>query len=1196
MPFTCTACSLTFSTQVKLMDHIQTCKKYSHEDVEMESESDVEMSEHEGNVHCDQVTTKKSLKRSRENDDEVQTSEKNTRKPVSKPTTKRKKIAEQRLMEERRGVSPTNVSIEEVEDVDAPGRPLLVVNQQTEEYETLPNDMATSTWLRHYLLAINTRVKLFSCHECKQLYTSKNIEAHVKSHRKTLPQGFKKKITEIVQKMGIIDHYPILSKTEEIMELGGVEVQLEYGCPECAKAGTEVGVTQHIYDNHPGKGLKPVSNVGTQVMNKGAARTKYRIRRFSEQSQPPAQEECSAKAEWKKTFCNSYRNVFTTARAPSNARYVSPWLQHTGWAAITDDKEVQPFVDLVASPEKKGPLGWVHNLVDDYMEAATKLLQVTSNQTKQRLNSSEPETGLNHSPLEPHHQHETTIKKYAEPVIHLVATLLRDPLNDFAFASTPELNEALTDLKESKSQEDLHRVFVQLWLHEWPSRITQSFPDPTLTFLALSTLKSTGEWAHPREVTGTIAKLHRAIRLTVLTELHQRLRRTIGLHEMTEMKNLQVWVKSHEMSTFADLYSLQKYASTIVYNTIGFPKVVFPNRRKKDYNDMLYDGNPVSIGGLQKIEGKMEDRIVDLFQNRVLLGKKLRVDYTTVSDNLSSSVPGECFLDNKNNDFHKHMDDLGNAIFDDPDLFKEFMVQDPSGKWVINEHRAMMWFEDLAEVEAHTALGTEMKSGAPIRLTELVCSLMRNRHTRTRNVMAVGDHLALVGQYSKTTSQTGLDKITPRAFPGFEQDVVVQLHTFARPFAIFLAEQLWPEQPEIAMAYSELLFMGVKKELNPDHLSALMGKISASVLGWSMKIRPYRHINIAFKGHKCKGLIDQELEKEIISEIHALQSGHSVATERRIYGLDKENLNGISEDMIALYLDASMEYQKAFGIPVGGSGLPYTQLRMADFVQEEEPSTPAAPAVAQASTDLSPLLAMLTKMQQGQDLLLQKVSRLETEVADLKQSAFVVQPSIPPITRTPSPGLEYVDREPEVPIPSVQQPDDFQMGEPLPFNDVSMDFDEDRYQGAIDLTEEDDEVEESASNTVEVITIDSDEESEDEFTGVPVEEPITQDYIEATRKDMLGQLRQLVGPQAVWKSKEQKEAVHHLLSLNQDVIVALPTGIGKSVIALLPSQVENAVTVIVVPLVALMQDWKRRLNAFGIAYEHFEGTTTGDKQ
>ncbi|KAJ3497264.1 hypothetical protein NMY22_g19717 [Coprinellus aureogranulatus] len=92
---------------------------------------------------------------------------------------------------------------------------------------------------------------------------------------------------------------------------------------------------------------------------------------------------------------------------------------------------------------------------------------------------------------------------------------------------------------------------------------------------------------------------------------------------------------------------------------------------------------------------------------------------------------------------------------------------------------------------------------------------------------------------------------------------------------------------------------------------------------------------------------------------------------------------------------------------------------MADFVQEEEPSTPAAPAVAQASTDLSPLLAMLTKMQQGQDLLLQKVSRLETEVADLKQSAFVVQPSIPPITRTPSPGLEYVDREPEVPIPSI---------------------------------------------------------------------------------------------------------------------------------------------------------------------------------
>ncbi|KAJ3542449.1 hypothetical protein NMY22_g3516 [Coprinellus aureogranulatus] len=356
MPFTCNACSLILPTQVKLMDHIQVCKKASTEDVEMNSESDVEMSQNEGTTTQVKSASKKSLKRSREHEDEVQTLGKDAGKSISKPTTKRKKIAEQRLMEERRGVSPTNVSIEEVEDVDAPGRSVPAVNEVTEEYQTLPNDMATSPWLQHYLLAINTRVKLFSCNECKQLYTSKNIVAHVKQHRKGLGQVFKDKITQVVMEQGILDHYPILSTTGPIMELGGVEVEEEYGCPECSKGGTESSIARHIYLEHPAKGCKPVPHIYTQVMNKGAGKTKYCIQRFIQAETAQANNRDSPQAEWKKAFSNSYRNVFTTARAPSNARYVSPWLQHTGWTAITDNKEVQPFVDLVASPDNKGPL------------------------------------------------------------------------------------------------------------------------------------------------------------------------------------------------------------------------------------------------------------------------------------------------------------------------------------------------------------------------------------------------------------------------------------------------------------------------------------------------------------------------------------------------------------------------------------------------------------------------------------------------------------------------------------------------------------------------------------------------------------------------------------------------------------------------------------------------------------------------
>jgi superfamily II DNA helicase RecQ len=88
---------------------------------------------------------------------------------------------------------------------------------------------------------------------------------------------------------------------------------------------------------------------------------------------------------------------------------------------------------------------------------------------------------------------------------------------------------------------------------------------------------------------------------------------------------------------------------------------------------------------------------------------------------------------------------------------------------------------------------------------------------------------------------------------------------------------------------------------------------------------------------------------------------------------------------------------------------------------------------------------------------------------------------------------------------------------------------------------------------------------------------------------MLTHLRALYGPAARWKSDKQYTTLKQLLALENDVIVADCTGGGKTAVAILPSFVENGYTVIVVPLVALKEDWIRRLDSFGVKYEHFEG-------
>ncbi|KAI4293917.1 P-loop containing nucleoside triphosphate hydrolase protein [Schizophyllum commune Loenen D] len=82
-------------------------------------------------------------------------------------------------------------------------------------------------------------------------------------------------------------------------------------------------------------------------------------------------------------------------------------------------------------------------------------------------------------------------------------------------------------------------------------------------------------------------------------------------------------------------------------------------------------------------------------------------------------------------------------------------------------------------------------------------------------------------------------------------------------------------------------------------------------------------------------------------------------------------------------------------------------------------------------------------------------------------------------------------------------------------------------------------------------------------------------------------------PDAAWRSVEQRAAIIALLRLTHDVIVAMGTSAGKSVIALAPSFAEDGLTVIAVPLRSLRKDWMRRMDDGNIAYYDFAHANCG---
>jgi len=74
----------------------------------------------------------------------------------------------------------------------------------------------------------------------------------------------------------------------------------------------------------------------------------------------------------------------------------------------------------------------------------------------------------------------------------------------------------------------------------------------------------------------------------------------------------------------------------------------------------------------------------------------------------------------------------------------------------------------------------------------------------------------------------------------------------------------------------------------------------------------------------------------------------------------------------------------------------------------------------------------------------------------------------------------------------------------------------------------------------------------------------------------------------------QEQAINAAMS-GKDVLVVLPTGAGKSRCYQMPALLKDGLTLLVVPLLSLMQDQWRALNAAGIAAVHMNSTHTREE-
>lgn len=518
------------------------------------------------------------------------------------------------------------------------------------------------------------------------------------------------------------------------------------------------------------------------------------------------------------------------------------------------------------------------------------------------------------------------------PIQHLLCCLLFEPSEDdsgyYTFPTSDNLSNWLTVLRgvvtdnsEDEFDDTIHEVFRALWMIYWP--VTKAVPwgDPTLCFLALHHLRITGGFETAVQVTPSLARVMRAIRLFTLREVHHQVEEVPSKSHLDVMGTLHKWVRADSQSTFSGVRQIMSYASALAANTSSMPPIFWVDH--ENFTEMLYHGQRFKFSYMQKMAYTVQDQMKEVWEKEICLGLKIEINYDDLSDNLKEEKPGYCFLDHPGNPMFKaHRNDLISALLSSPLLRSHFLSANSKD---INPIGARKWLQSLAKLEGLSMIAVQLMSGGPARGTELVSMLARNTELRVRNWFGLVEFTALVRQYTKTTHTSGHDRLIPNTPDGFTARMLVNTHALARPMAVWLATKLFKGQHQVPQWYGENMFMDLGKEFTSRRLSELMEKHSTKTVGFSMGLNTHRHIFAAFqrKLHPhIEDIIDDGGESD---NIGALQMGHSGKTDVQRYGLSMSAMSGVVEDMIRVFLQNSVDWQLSLKVVPGGLHLGYTE-------------------------------------------------------------------------------------------------------------------------------------------------------------------------------------------------------------------------------------------------------------------------------